>query len=93
MSGFELLDKLQVEQSLHDIPIVVFTGQELSEDEQTDCRTAAKSVVIKNVQSPERLFDETALFLHRVIENCRKPNKKCFAGCTSPMRSCKAGKY
>jgi CheY-like chemotaxis protein len=76
MTGFELLDKLQVEQSGLDIPIVVFTGQELSEDDQNRLRTAAKSVVIKNVQSPERLFDETALFLHRVIENLPKAKQE-----------------
>ena len=48
-------------------PIVVFTGKELSAEEQERLRTAAKSVVLKDVQSPERLLDETALFLHRVI--------------------------
>ena len=46
---------------------MVFTGKDLSEDEDRKLRTAAKSVVIKDVQSPERLFDETALFLHRVV--------------------------
>jgi len=49
------------------VPVVVFTGKELSDDEQARLRTAAKSVVLKDVQSPERLFDETALFLHRII--------------------------
>ena len=76
MTGFELLDKLQLERSVLDIPIVVFTGQELTEDDQNRLRTAAKSVVIKNVQSPERLFDETALFLHRVIENLPKAKQE-----------------
>jgi HAMP domain-containing protein/CheY-like chemotaxis protein/signal transduction histidine kinase len=67
MSGFELLDKIQSDSSLRDVPIVVFTGKELSSEEETRLRTAAKSIVLKDVQSPERLFDETALFLHRVI--------------------------
>ena len=67
MTGFELLDKLQKERSLRDVPIVVFTGKELSTEEQERLQTAAKSVVLKDVQSPERLLDETALFLHRVI--------------------------
>ena len=67
MTGFELLDKLQKEPTLRDVPIVVFTGKELSGEEQTRLHAAAKSVVLKNVQSPERLLDETALFLHRVI--------------------------
>ncbi len=67
MSGFTLLNKIQQEPSLREIPIVVFTGKELSYDEEQQLRTVAKSVLVKDVQSPERLFDETALFLHRVI--------------------------
>jgi CheY-like chemotaxis protein len=67
MSGFELLDALRAEPGLGDIPIVVFTGKELSPEEESKLQTVAKSVVLKDVQSPERLFDETALFLHRVV--------------------------
>ncbi|HVR96639.1 MAG TPA: response regulator, partial [Thermoanaerobaculia bacterium] len=67
MSGFELLEKLQSEPSLRDVPVVVFTGKELSAAEEVRLRTMAKSVVLKDVQSPERLLDETALFLHRVV--------------------------
>ncbi|MBL9023569.1 MAG: HAMP domain-containing protein [Myxococcales bacterium] len=69
MSGFELLDVLRSEPTLRDLPIVVFTGKELSMDEEVRLRAVAKSIVIKDVQSPERLFDETALFLHRVMED------------------------
>jgi CheY-like chemotaxis protein len=47
--------------------VVVFTGKDLSEPEQKQLRALAKSVVLKDVQSPERLLDETALFLHRVV--------------------------
>ena len=67
MAGFELLDKLQEERSLRDVPMVVFTSKELSEEKQQRLHVAAKSIVLKEVQSPERLLDETALFLHRVI--------------------------
>jgi CheY-like chemotaxis protein len=67
MSGFDLLEELQAEQALRDIPVVVFTGKELSADEETRLRSLAKSIVLKDVRSPERLFDETSLFLHRVI--------------------------
>ncbi len=69
MTGFELLDKLRAEPKLHDIPIVVFTGKELSADEEAQLQTLAKSVVLKDVQSPDRLLDETALFLHRVVSD------------------------
>jgi CheY-like chemotaxis protein/HAMP domain-containing protein/signal transduction histidine kinase len=67
MTGFELLDLLQAEPTLRDVPVVVFTGKDLSIDEDRRLKKAAKSVVIKGVESPERLLDETALFLHRVI--------------------------
>ena len=67
MSGFELLAEVQKEPTLRDTPIIVFTGRELSEAEETELRKKAKSIVLKGVRSPERLLDETALFLHRVI--------------------------
>jgi CheY-like chemotaxis protein len=67
MSGFDLLEVVKSEPTMRDIPVVVFTGKELSDDDHTRLRTMAKSVVVKDVKSPERLFDETALFLHRVV--------------------------
>jgi HAMP domain-containing protein/CheY-like chemotaxis protein/signal transduction histidine kinase len=69
MSGFELIEKIQAEVHLNDVPLVVFTGKELSVEEDRQLRRAAKSVIIKGVESPERLLDETALFLHRVISD------------------------
>jgi CheY-like chemotaxis protein/signal transduction histidine kinase len=68
-SGFDLLEKLQADAELRDVPVIVFTGKELSQQEEDRLRVAAKSIVIKGVQSPERLLDETALFLHRVVTN------------------------
>jgi CheY-like chemotaxis protein/signal transduction histidine kinase/HAMP domain-containing protein len=67
MTGFELLAEIQKEPRLREVPIVVFTGRELSQEEDAQLRKMAKSIVLKGVQSPERLLDETALFLHRVI--------------------------
>ena len=67
MTGFELLEKMHAEPVLADVPVVVFTGKELTPQEQKQLKTMAKSIVLKDVQSPERLLDETALFLHRVV--------------------------
>jgi CheY-like chemotaxis protein len=67
ISGFDLLNEIQQDQSLRDTPIVVFTGRELSEAEEDELRLKAKSIVLKGVRSPERLLDETALFLHRIV--------------------------
>jgi HAMP domain-containing protein/CheY-like chemotaxis protein/signal transduction histidine kinase len=67
MSGFEVLEQLRDTSRLSDMPIVVFTGKELSPEEDARLHELARSVVVKGVESPERLLDETALFLHRVI--------------------------
>jgi CheY-like chemotaxis protein len=69
MSGFQVLERLRQTPELGDVPVVVFTGKELSPAEDAQLRTLARSVVVKGVESPERLLDETALFLHRVIAN------------------------
>jgi CheY-like chemotaxis protein len=69
MTGFELLETIQKNPTLRDLPSVVFTGKELSNEEEARLRVVAKSIVVKDVQSPERLFDETALFLHRVVSD------------------------
>ncbi len=67
MTGFDLIERVQEVPELADMPIIVFTGKDLTAAEDARLRKAAKSVVIKGVESPERLLDETALFLHRVI--------------------------
>jgi CheY-like chemotaxis protein/HAMP domain-containing protein len=67
MSGFELLEEIRDNPALPDLPVVVFTGKELSSDEDAKLHALARSVVVKGVESPERLLDETALFLHRVV--------------------------
>ena len=67
MSGFELLREIQADDSLRHLPVVVFTGRELSDEDEKLLGRMAKSIVIKGAQSPERLLDETALFLHRVV--------------------------
>ena len=64
---------------LHDVPIVVFTGKELSVEEETRLKKIAKSIILKDVQSPERLLDETALFLHRVVADLPADKQKMLA--------------
>ena len=69
MSGFEVLECMRSEAALADVPVVVFTGRELSANEDAQLHTKARSIVVKGVESPERLLDETALFLHRVFSD------------------------
>ncbi|WP_312551896.1 response regulator [Massilia sp.] len=65
ISGFDLLDEIGKKPGLRDLPIVIYTAQELSRKEVTKLKKYAKTIVIKDARSPERLLDETALFLHR----------------------------
>jgi CheY-like chemotaxis protein len=67
MSGFDVLQELKQESALSEVPVVVFTGRELTPEEDAQLHTMARSIVVKGVESPERLLDETALFLHRVV--------------------------
>ncbi|MGA2652536.1 MAG: response regulator, partial [Terracidiphilus sp.] len=76
MTGFEVLERLRDNPKLKDLPVVVFTGRELSAEEDAQLRTLARSVVVKDVESPERLLDETALFLHRVIADLPPEKQK-----------------
>jgi CheY-like chemotaxis protein len=67
MTGFEVLERVRDTPALTEVPVVVFTGKELSPEEDARLHSLARSVVVKGVESPERLLDETALFLHRVV--------------------------
>jgi hypothetical protein len=67
MSGFEVLERIRDDAAIADVPVVVYTGRELSPEEDAQLHNIARSVVVKGVESPERLLDETALFLHRVV--------------------------
>ncbi|MDF1512422.1 MAG: response regulator [Anaerolineae bacterium] len=67
MSGFELLKRMKAETAIKRCPVIVYTGQALSEEENYELMKYADSVIIKGVKSPDRLLDETALFLNRVV--------------------------
>jgi CheY-like chemotaxis protein len=68
MSGFELLEKVKSDprRAARELPIIIYTGRALSPSEETRLRKYAETIIVKDVKSPERLLDETALFLHRV---------------------------
>ncbi|HET8945608.1 MAG TPA: response regulator, partial [Candidatus Polarisedimenticolia bacterium] len=76
MSGFEMLDRFKQDPLLSDIPVVVFTGRELSAEEDARLHELARSVIVKGVESPERLLDETSLFLHRVTTDLPAEKQK-----------------
>jgi CheY-like chemotaxis protein len=63
MSGFELIEKIRNE--YEHLPIIVYTAKELSHEEEEKLNRIAQTTIVKTVRSPERLFDQTALWLHR----------------------------
>jgi CheY-like chemotaxis protein len=63
MSGFELINKIRTEDS--NLPIIVYTGKDLSREEEEKLNRIAQTTIVKDVRSPERLYDQTALWLHR----------------------------
>jgi len=75
MSGFELLSRLDTTKVGRHCPIIIYTGKELTPEENQQLVQYAEAgpqplrVIVKGVKSPERLLDETALFLHRVVAN------------------------
>jgi len=76
MSGFELLEKINANHLLSRIPVIVYTGRELSEKEDKQLRRYTESIIIKGAKSPERLLEESALFLHRVESNLPRDKQK-----------------
>ncbi|MFO1162441.1 MAG: response regulator [Reyranellaceae bacterium] len=76
ISGFEVLEEIQADEALADLPVVVFTGRELTPEEDARLHSMARSIVVKGAASPERLFDETALFLHQVAADLPDDKKR-----------------
>ncbi|MEO7778116.1 MAG: response regulator, partial [Fibrobacteria bacterium] len=66
MDGFAMINEIRKDLTLRDVPIVVYTGKDLTSKQEAQLREVAQTIIIKDVRSPERLLDETALFLHRV---------------------------
>ncbi|HEV3494340.1 MAG TPA: response regulator, partial [Reyranella sp.] len=76
ISGFEVLEEIQKDEALADLPVVVFTGRDLTPEEDARLHTMARSIVVKGAASPERLYDETALFLHQVADDLPEDKKR-----------------
>jgi len=72
--GFQLLETVKADPEMKELPIIIYTGRELTPDDETRLRRFAETIIVKDVKSPERLLDETALFLHRV--EARLPEQK-----------------
>ncbi len=69
MSGFDLIERIKADPRHRRLPVIVYTGRDLTEEDKARLDGLAQTVIIKDVTTMERLLDETALFLHRVEAN------------------------
>ncbi|MES1205982.1 MAG: response regulator, partial [Pseudomonadota bacterium] len=76
MSGVELLKSVKHRPAGRRLPIIVYTGKELTREEEREVQLLAQTIIVKDVRSPERLLDETALFLHRVEAKLPAPSRE-----------------
>lgn len=66
MSGMDLLKAIRNEEHLKNMPVIIYTGKDMTRDEQAIIQEYADTIILKDVRSPEKLLDETSLFLHRM---------------------------
>ncbi|HEY6529853.1 MAG TPA: HAMP domain-containing protein [Cellvibrionaceae bacterium] len=76
MSGFDVLDTMSNDTMLKNVPVVVYTAKDLTRSEITKLKRVGKTVVVKDARSPERLLNETSLFLHRAHKSMPEPQRK-----------------
>lgn len=76
MTGYELLEKMTMEESISHPPVIVYTGKDLSRTEEQKLQKYSQSIIIKGAHSPERLFSEVTLFLHQVENQLPKERQK-----------------
>src|SRR6202042_1249704 len=75
-SGYSLLETLSNESAYSFPPVIVYTGRDLSADDEQRLRRYSKSIIIKGAKSPERLLDEVTLFLHQVVSELPAEQQK-----------------
>ena len=84
-SGFELLEQMARRPDLRSLPVIVYTGRELSIQEETRLKKFARSIILKDARSPERLLAETTLFLHRVEAQLPQPKRRMLQSAEGPV--------
>ncbi|MBX3221133.1 MAG: HAMP domain-containing protein [Labilithrix sp.] len=83
-AGFELLERMATKPELRALPVIVYTGRELSSQEETRLKKFARSIILKDARSPERLLAETTLFLHRVEAELPQPKRRMLHEAAGP---------
>ena len=76
MSGFDVIDTMGKAEHMRDVPVIVYTAKDLNRKEITKLKRIGKTIVIKDARSPERLLNETSLFLHRAHASMPEPQRR-----------------
>lgn len=76
ISGFTLLDEIEQDESINRLPVIIYTGRDLTMEETQRLQKYSSSIVLKNALSMERLLDETTLFMHRVEQEMPESHRK-----------------
>ena len=76
MSGLELLKRVEQNPGLSAPPVIVYTGRDLTKDEEREISSHAESIIIKGARSEDRLLDEVTLFLHRMVSSLPRAKQR-----------------
>ncbi|GBH18122.1 hypothetical protein KPSA3_04101 [Pseudomonas syringae pv. actinidiae] len=76
MLGNELLKRMSTEDICAFPPVIVYTGRNMTRDEEAELMKYSRSIIIKGARSPERLLDEVTLFLHKVESQLSSERQK-----------------
>lgn len=76
MLGNELLKRMSTDEICAFPPVIVYTGRNLTRDEEAELLKYSRTIIIKGARSPERLLDEVTLFLHKVESQLSNERQK-----------------
>ncbi|NBB10368.1 response regulator [Pseudomonas sp. SLFW] len=76
MLGNDLLKRMSTDEICAFPPVIVYTGRNLTRDEEAELLKYSRTIIIKGARSPERLLDEVTLFLHKVESQLSNERQK-----------------
>jgi signal transduction histidine kinase/DNA-binding response OmpR family regulator/HAMP domain-containing protein len=79
-SGFELLERIRTDDRFLTVPVIVYTGQELTRPDEIRLSKYAQTIIVKDARSPERLLEEVTLFLHQAGDQLREDQRRMLEG-------------
>jgi CheY-like chemotaxis protein len=85
MAGFDVLKRMRRQQKHQNLPVVIYTSKDLTKQEETQLKRYAATIITKSASSSEQLLDDTALFLHRVVEKMPEPARRVVHSRNKPV--------